>query len=710
MINKENNDYQLSLSKRSVQILKRFGQDLLGIFLIVCGTIILLGVFDLTSGKLVDNGIRLLQKGFGWGVYLFSGIIIYIGVMIVLRHLERFPKIDFRKIFTLEMEQFFLCSLFTAIGGFSVERAYNGLDGGIIGWGFSRFFSNFLGELPTYILLYILNIWAVLAIFDIGKKVKNSLDEYFSDALTDPNISLIGENRNFRSKTESPVSEKIGIDGKPVNEEGGEFTPGVLPGLDILLEKTSAINDEPYIHAKAVQIEKTLQEFDVPARVAGYRIGPTVIQYAVEPGFIEKVDDSGSIVKKKVRVSQIVQLKKDIALALSVDRLRIEAPIPGHAFVGIEIPNTNSILVRLKQVISSESFKNHHSKLSLALGLDVSGIPVTADLSKMPHLLVGGTTGSGKSVCITSLIACLAMNNTPDELNLAILDPKMVELVRFNGLPHLMGKVETQTDRMLAVLAWAITEMDSRYKKLEQVNARDLDVYNQKMIRRGKAQLPKIVIVIDELADLMINETEKTEAHLVRLAQMARAVGIHLIVATQRPSTDIVTGLIKANFPARISFMMASSTDSRVILDANGAESLMGKGDMLFLDPESAGLRRAQCVIVDDREIENIINYWQSQEKEERGVLEQIPPWEKLVEELSSDEDDFFSDAVELVREDGYASTSRLQRKLRIGFPRAARLMDELEEAGVVGPQETGGKVRQVLMNEEDKNDKEIDA
>ena len=710
MNNKENNDYQLFLSKRSVQILKRFGQDLLGIFLIVCGIIILLGVFDLTSGKLVDNGIRLLKKGFGWGVYLFSGIIIYIGVMIVLRHLERFPKIDFRKIFTLEMEQFFLCSLFTAIGGFSVERAYNGLDGGIIGWGFSRFFSNLLGELPTYILLYILNIWAVLAIFDIGKKVKNTLDEYFSDALTDRNISLIGENRNFRSKTESPASEKIGMDGKPVNEEGGEFPPGVLPGLDILLEKTSAINDEPYIHAKAVQIEKTLQEFDVPARVAGYRIGPTVIQYAVEPGFIEKVDDSGSIVKKKVRVSQIVQLKKDIALALSVDRLRIEAPIPGHAFVGIEIPNTNSILVRLKQVISSESFKNHHSKLSLALGLDVSGIPVTADLSKMPHLLVGGTTGSGKSVCITSLIACLAMNNTPDELNLAILDPKMVELVRFNGLPHLMGKVETQTDRMLAVLAWAITEMDSRYKKLEQVNARDLDVYNQKMIRRGKAQLPKIVIVIDELADLMINETEKTEAHLVRLAQMARAVGIHLIVATQRPSTDIVTGLIKANFPARISFMMASSTDSRVILDANGAESLMGKGDMLFLDPESAGLRRAQCVIVDDREIENIINYWQLQEKEERGVLEQIPPWEKLVEELSSDEDDFFSDAVELVREDGYASTSRLQRKLRIGFPRAARLMDELEEAGVVGPQETGGKVRQVLMNEEDKNDKEIDA
>jgi len=485
---------------------------------------------------------------------------------------------------------------------------------------------------------------------------------------------------------------------------------GNLPALDILLESSSAINDEPYIHAKAVQIEKTLEEFGVPARVAGYRIGPTVIQYAIEPGFIEKVDEAGSIVKKKVKVSQIVGLKKDITLALSVDRLRIEAPIPGHAFIGIEIPNTNSILVRLKQILKSEIFNKLHSKLGLALGLDVSGTPVAADLVKMPHLLVAGTTGSGKSVCITALIACLAMNNSPEELKLAILDPKMVELIRFNGLPHLMGKVETQIDRMLAVLAWAIKEMEERYKKLEQVNARDLDIYNLKMLRRGEKCLPKVVIVIDELADLMLNESEKTESYLVRLAQMARAVGIHLIVATQRPSTDIVTGLIKANFPARISFMMASSVDSRVILDANGAESLMGKGDMLFLDPESAGLRRAQCVIVDDKEIENIINYWQSQETGGESVLDQLAPWEGMVVAQSTDEDDLFMDAVKLVREDGYASTSRLQRKLRIGFPRAARLMDELEDAGVVGPQETGGRVRDVLSDEEiDENRSGVD-
>jgi S-DNA-T family DNA segregation ATPase FtsK/SpoIIIE len=426
-----------------------------------------------------------------------------------------------------------------------------------------------------------------------------------------------------------------------------------------------------------------------------YALFPTIIQYAIEPGFIEKVNDNGDIVKKKVRVSQIAGLKKDLTLALSVDRLRIEAPIPGHAFVGVEIPNRNSVLVRLKAVLESVEFKKQKSPLSLALGLDVSGNPIIADLAKMPHLLIAGTTGSGKSVCITSIISCIVMNNSPRDLRIAIIDPKMVELVRFNGLPHLIGKVETQIDRMLAVLAWAIKEMEERYIKLEEVNARDLDAYNLKMIRRGKYRLPKIVIVIDELADLMLSEAEKTETYVVRLAQMARATGIHLVVATQRPSTDIITGLIKANFPARISFMMASSVDSRVILDMNGAETLMGKGDMLFLDPETAGLKRAQCIMIDDREIERIINHWQSQSNLEDDYSI-TAPWESFVESQSSSKDNLLDQAIHLVQEEGYASTSRLQRKLRIGFPRAARLMDELEERGVVGPQESGGRVRKV--------------
>jgi len=291
------------------------------------------------------------------------------------------------------------------------------------------------------------------------------------------------------------------------------------------------------------------------------------------------------------------------------------------------------------------------------------------------------------------------MNNSPENLRIAILDPKMVELLRFNGLPHLLGKVETDVERMLGVLAWAIKEMEDRYRKLESVNARDLDSYNLKMANRTGEHLPKIVIFIDELADLMQTAPDQTEAYLVRLAQMARATGIHLIVATQRPSTDIITGLIKANFPARISFMMASSVDSRVILDTNGAETLMGRGDMLFLDPETASLKRAQSVIMDDREIEKIIGYWKSQIEEEEETVQKAP-WEELVPILGDDSDNLIEEAIELVRREGHASTSRLQRKLRIGFPRAARLMDELEERGVVGPVESGGREREVLSNE----------
>ena len=485
-----------------------------------------------------------------------------------------------------------------------------------------------------------------------------------------------------------------------------------LPPLDLLADARSSNSDESYIHAKAIQIEKTLGEFGIPTRVAGYRVGPTIIQYAVEPGYVEKVNDEGDVVRKKVRVSQISTLNRDLTLALSVDRLRIEAPIPGHSFVGIEIPNTSSDLVRLKSILKSSDFRKKISALNLTLGLNVSGVPVIADLARMPHLLVAGTTGSGKSVCITSLIACLAMNNSPDDLKLAILDPKMVELLRFNGLPHLMGKVETQLDRMLGVLAWAIKEMDDRYRRLELANARDLDEYNEKMIHRGSERLPKIVIFIDELADLMLSAPDPTEGYLVRLAQMARATGIHLVVATQRPSTDIITGLIKANFPARISFMMASSVDSRVILDTNGAETLMGKGDMLFLDPETAGLKRAQGVLVDDQEIENIIAYWrnvtQLDDAENAGEEVMQAPWEDLVPMLSDGSDELMEKAIKLVRQEGRASTSRLQRKLHIGFPRAARLMDELEERGVVGPVESGGREREVLIDDDPQEDEGI--
>jgi S-DNA-T family DNA segregation ATPase FtsK/SpoIIIE len=345
------------------------------------------------------------------------------------------------------------------------------------------------------------------------------------------------------------------------------------------------------------------------------------------------------------------------------------------------------------------------SPLAVALGRDVSGQPVVADLSRMPHLLIAGTTGSGKSVCITALTACLVMNNTPEDLRLVMIDPKMVELVRFNGVPHLIGKVETDLERISAVLRWVVVEMERRYKLLEELKARDIESYNRKVLRRKDHDpLPRIVVLIDELADLMMSAAEQTEATIVRLAQMARATGIHLVIATQRPSTDVVTGLIKANFPARLSFAVASGIDSRVILDSAGAETLLGKGDMLFLNPEEGTPIRTQGVFVSDKEIENIILYWQKAwQPEEEGS-----PWDTMLEHeaVLADRDDLVEQAIELIKQTGKASTSMMQRRLKVGYPRAARLMDELEDLGVVGPSMGGGRERDILLNfDEDENE-----
>ncbi len=335
----------------------------------------------------------------------------------------------------------------------------------------------------------------------------------------------------------------------------------------------------------------------------------------------------------------------------------------------------------------------------------MAGQPVVADLVRMPHLLIAGTTGSGKSVCIAAITTCLAVNNTPENLNLAMLDPKMVELVRFNGLPHLLGKVETEIERMLAVLRWGLAEMDRRYRLLETAHTRDLETYNRKMERQGGERLPRIVIIIDELADMMMNAPDQTEHAIVRLAQMARATGIHLIVATQRPSADVITGLIKANFPTRISFTVASSIDSRVILDVNGAETLLGRGDMLFLNPEEGTPVRAQGVLITDQEISRVIHFWQKMLNQAPDSA--APPWEDLVEGNEDDEDALIERAIEVVRKVNRASTSLLQRKLRIGYPRAARVMDILEEMGVVGPSQGGGRERDVLLSDEDEDDEE---
>lgn len=478
-----------------------------------------------------------------------------------------------------------------------------------------------------------------------------------------------------------------------------------LPPLELLSDVELNKPTEDEINANARIIRNTLLEFDVETEVIDVKVGPTVTQYAVSP-YTEAVTEDGEMVLNRVRVSQIANLNSDLALALSAKRLRIQAPVPGHSYVGVEVPNRQPSIVALRPVLESEGYYRHRNHpLALPLGRDVSGEPFIADLQTMPHLLIAGTTGSGKSIMLAAMTTAFVMNNHPDKVKLVLLDPKMVELSRFNGLPHLLGQVETDLDRIIGVLRWATREMDRRYKLLEKEAARNLEVYNQALGRRRKDEhLPYIVLIIDEIGDLMMQRPDETERALTRLAQMARAVGIHLMVATQRPSVDVITGLIKANFPARISFAVASSVDSRVILDYTGAESLMGRGDMLFLAPDAAGPQRIQGCYVTDEEVNAIVDYWRDWHERQAGddpyELHMVAPWERGMtrREVLAETDPMLEDAIALVVAEGEASASLIQRRLGLGYPRAARIMDLLQELGIVGSARAGGRTREVLV------------
>ncbi|MBN1284066.1 MAG: DNA translocase FtsK, partial [Anaerolineae bacterium] len=474
-----------------------------------------------------------------------------------------------------------------------------------------------------------------------------------------------------------------------------------LPPLDLLVDSEIDGPPDQEITANARIIEATLRDFDVDAQVVSVRTGPTVTQYAVQP-FREVQDEAGNWQMQRVRVNRIEALAGDLALALEAERLRIEAPVPGTNYIGIEVPNRRPSRVALRPLLESEQFHRMNRPLAAPLGRDVSGAPVIVDLGRMPHLLIAGTTGSGKSMCIASMVTSLLANNAPEDLKLILLDPKMVELMRFNGVPHLVGPVETDIERAIGVLHWATTEMDRRYERLEAAGTRNIDIYNHKS---PGERLPYIVILIDEIGDMMLTMPDETEAAVCRLAQMARAVGMHLVMATQRPSTDIITGLIKANFPARLSFAVASGVDSRVILDTVGAESLLGNGDMLFLAPDASAPLRVQGAFVGDEEIEAVVAYWENQYRAaiEAGKAEappRLPPWERGLtrREVLAQTDELLEDAIELVVNHGRASTSLLQRRLGVGYPRAARIMGYLEELGIVGAAEAGGRARRVLI------------
>ena len=473
-----------------------------------------------------------------------------------------------------------------------------------------------------------------------------------------------------------------------------------LPTLDEILEPGDEQDfSADILRRQARLVEDTLESLNAPVRVIEINRGPVVTQFGVEP----LVVTNGNGKETKVKISRIAALADDLALALEAKTLRVEAPIPGKGLVGIEVPNPEISLVALRDVMESERFAEIASPLKLCLGQDVSGHPAIADLTAMPHMLIAGTTGSGKSVCINALIAALLLQHTPNSLRFLMVDPKRVELTGYNGIPHLLSKVVVEMERVTNALQWVLREMDGRYRRFSDARAIHIRDYNEQVAPRlGEKPLPYIVVVIDELADLMMMSPQETERSLCRIAQMARATGIHLIIATQRPSVDVVTGLIKANFPARIAFNVASTVDSRVILDMPGAEQLLGRGDMLFLPPDAPTPMRLQGAFVSDEELRRLVQYWKAQARPEAVPAEksvQRPLWEdaRQKKQKVEYEDELLPDVIDVVLSENRASISLLQRKLRIGYTRSARIMDILERHGVVGPQPSGSKAREVF-------------
>ena len=569
-----------------------------------------------------------------------------------------------------------------------------------------------------------------------------------------------------------------------------------LPPLsDILEENIEQEVSRDEIRQKARIIEDTLGSFGVPARVVEVNQGPAITQFGVEPGYVEKRDSKGQVTRTKVKVNKISALANDLALALAAPNIRIEAPVPGRPIVGIEVPNPKSHVVSLRGVLESDAFANisGEDRLGFGLGQDVSGQPMAVDLTRMPHCLIAGATGAGKSACINAIIASLLLTHTPQTLRFLMVDPKRVELVGFNGIPHLLTDVIVEMEQVVGVLQLALREMDRRYRLFAKFGARNISGFNDIAESKGEAKLPFIVIIVDELADLMMVAADEVEKSVIRLGQMARATGIHLILATQRPSVDVVTGLIKANFPARIAFAVTSQVDSRVVIDTPGAEKLLGRGDMLYMAPDASKLQRLQGCYVTDKELDRLVRYWkglghrlsepktglpQSLADEDQTAIPDENAWPPAPTTPSArppltvsgaptppparpplppasntpltpprrpepngtppasrtpspaprvvpppipdfgggggngnDEvrDDLWDAALEVVKGVKTASPSLLQRKLRIGYPRAQRLIEELEKAGILGPPEGPTRARQVLVRPTDTDTEEDD-
>jgi S-DNA-T family DNA segregation ATPase FtsK/SpoIIIE len=723
--------------------IKNLKYDIFGIILIIISLYLLISLLDGDSG-IIGTYIKKSMLGvFGMGSYFFPIIPLIFGIGIF--YLKENIRLNIRffsiciafinLLISLYLVNFSVLSENMTSYINNVVSSYSfgmlKIGGGAIGALFGYVLMKYAGKGGTIAIISGLFIISIILFANIRvKNVLNSFSRAFAaivksikkfqtdmfkrkkiikstdqvsvsrdNADKEKNIKIINFPKEFSSgfndkkpdisitkKEEDVIIEKIKKEPEEIKILNKQFPNYILPNTNILYlpHDNKSASTKKEIMQNIRVLDETLKSFNVNANVTQVSVGPSITRYELQlsPG---------------VKVSKIVNLADDISLSLASQGVRIEAPIPGKAAVGIEVPNKEITNVYLREVLESDEFKKNNSKISFALGRDVTGTNIIADIGEMPHLLIAGSTGSGKSVCINSLISSILFRANPDEVKMLLIDPKVVELSVYDGVPHLIVPVVTDPKKAAGALNWAVQEMTERYKMFASKNVRDIIGYNNSNIAEEE-KLPQIIIIIDELADLMMVAPSEVEDAICRLAQMARAAGLHLVVATQRPSVDVITGLIKANIPSRISFAVSSQTDSRTILDMGGAEKLLGKGDMLFYPVGESKPIRVQGSLIKQKEIELLVNF----------IKEQAPPsyLEGVIKETKkgdseSDVDELLEDAINLVVESGQASIVMLQRRLRIGYNRAARIIDMMEEQGIIGGFE-GSKPRKVLISKEE--------
>lgn len=704
----------------------KFKQDIIGILLVAAGVFIFISNISSAAGAVgffVVN--QALRSAIGIGVYalpFFAGVY---GLLLLIRHEVR--ELTIRLTGLLVMFVVFITSAqFAYPAYFYPQTKYEFIKGagGAIGFGMRFLLEKTIGLAGAYVFLFALSIIAVLLTFNITLRTLISMLvslfrlEKGATPAQKSSAHQVGTQMPLL-KDMSPVEKEV-IPAPPPPLPPVEINPAIefplpkhdaeaskskgfskykLPPIDLLEEASAAEKQKMEGLRKTTELrqkllEDALRSFGVGARVVSIFQGPAVTRYELQP-------------EPGVKVSKIAGLADDIALNLASQGVRIEAPVLGKSVVGIEVPNATVTPVRIRDIVKTNNFQSNASKLFIAIGKDLAGTPIYGDLSKMPHLLIAGTTGSGKSVCINSLITSILLRARPDEVKMLMIDPKMVELSMYDGIAHLLAPVVTNPKRAAVTLKeWVIKEMERRYKLFHDTGVRNVQAYNQKF--GGEESLPYILVIIDELADLMMVAATEVEMAICRIAQLARATGIHLIIATQRPSVDVITGLIKANIPSRIAFAVATQIDSRVVLDSSGAEKLLGRGDMLYNPIGAMKPIRVQGCFVTDKETEKIINFVKEQAEPE--YLEEIVGIQAVdfgkenkegEKETGTGQDALFNDVANLILESGQASTSYIQRKFRIGYNRAARLMDEMEAAGIVSAPEGELKTRRILANRE---------